>query len=72
MVIEKNRLIAIGDIHGQNAILEKILVAINPQPEDVFVFLGDYIDRGPDSKGVIETISDLQKFFPERNFNLTK
>jgi len=56
-----NRLIAIGDIHGQNAILEKILVAINPQPEDVFVFLGDYIDRGPDSKGVIETISDLQK-----------
>jgi serine/threonine protein phosphatase 1 len=56
-----NRLIAIGDIHGNSSFLEKILVEINPQIEDTIVFLGDYIDRGPDSKGVIDQIVDLHQ-----------
>jgi serine/threonine protein phosphatase 1 len=33
--------------------------AIAPTPEDILVVLGDYIDRGPDSRGVIEMLIDL-------------
>jgi len=34
---------------------------IKPDKNDHLVFLGDYIDRGPDSKGVIDFIMNLQK-----------
>lgn len=53
------RLIAIGDIHGCASILQVILKDIDLQPEDTFVFLGDYINRGFDSKGVIDQIISL-------------
>ena len=45
---------AIGDIHGQAAMLEALLGALPRQPADTTVFLGDYLDRGPDSKKVVE------------------
>lgn len=57
---EKGRLIAIGDIHGHSDALKALLIAIEPQPEDNFVFLGDYVDRGPDTKGVIDQIIELK------------
>jgi serine/threonine protein phosphatase 1 len=53
------RLIAIGDIHGCRTALEKLLEAIDPTGDDTIVTLGDYIDRGPDSRGVIDTLIDL-------------
>ncbi|MBB3204633.1 serine/threonine protein phosphatase 1 [Rhodopirellula rubra] len=53
------RLIAIGDIHGFNKPLQTLLGAIKPAPEDLIVTLGDYVDRGPDSKGVIDTLIEL-------------
>ncbi len=48
------RTIAIGDVHGCSVALAAVLRAIDPQPEDVIVPLGDYVDRGPDSKGVLD------------------
>lgn len=54
------RLIAIGDIHGCATALDLILEAIEPQPGDTIVTLGDYVDRGPDSKGVIDRLIALQ------------
>ncbi len=51
------RTIAIGDIHGCSAALRGLLEAINPGPEDTLVTLGDYIDRGPDSKGVLDLLT---------------
>src|SRR5262245_9800578 len=50
--------IAIGDVHGNRAALDDLLTRINRDVSalDTVVFLGDYIDRGPDSKGVIESI----------------
>ncbi len=45
---------AIGDVHGQAGLLQKLLDALPREPGDTTVFLGDYIDRGPDSKEVIE------------------
>jgi serine/threonine protein phosphatase 1 len=53
------RTIAIGDIHGCSAALATVLEAIHPGPEDTLVTLGDYIDRGPDSHGVLELLIGL-------------
>lgn len=56
-----NRLIAIGDIHGCSTALKAILTAIDPRPDDTIVTLGDYVDRGPDARGVVELLIDLSK-----------
>jgi len=55
------RTIAIGDIHGCSAALDALLDTIQPHPEDVIVTLGDYINRGPDTRGVIERLIALAK-----------
>ena len=53
------RVIAIGDIHGMADALRALIFRIDPHEDDQFVFLGDYIDRGPDSKGVIDQLIEL-------------
>jgi len=53
------RTIAIGDVHGCSDALQAIIEAIQPTAEDTIVTLGDYIDRGPDSPGVIDQLMDL-------------
>ena len=59
-------LIAIGDIHGNLNALDYLLGQVVPElrPEDTLVFLGDYIDRGPDSKGCIDRILQLKRSSP--------
>ncbi|MGP6087629.1 metallophosphoesterase family protein [Antarctobacter jejuensis] len=46
---------AVGDIHGQKSMLDDILDRIARDGGGRVIFLGDYVDRGPDSKAVIET-----------------
>jgi serine/threonine protein phosphatase 1 len=53
------RTIAIGDIHGCSAALTALVQAIDPRPDDTLVFLGDYINRGPDSWGVLNQVIAL-------------
>lgn len=55
-----SRLFAIGDIHGCLSLLNKLIDSIQPRHSDTLIFLGDMIDRGPDSKGVIDRIRALQ------------
>ena len=55
----EGRIIAIGDVHGCSAALAALVQAIAPTPLDTLVFLGDYIDRGPDSRGVLEQVIAL-------------
>ena len=55
------RIIAIGDVHGCSAALAALVRAIAPTALDTLVFLGDYIDRGPDSRGVVEQVIALGK-----------
>lgn len=59
---------AIGDIHGSLDKL-KVLIAACRQHADgramTLVFLGDYIDRGPDSAGVVRFVRTLQSEAPE-------
>ncbi len=51
---------AIGDVHGQKAMLDRALFLIEADggPDAQIVFLGDYTDRGPDSRGVVQTLID--------------
>ena len=55
------RLIAIGDIHGCAQALHALVQDISPQPGDQIVTLGDYIDRGPDSRGAINQLIELSR-----------
>lgn len=50
------RTFAIGDLHGCSHALEEALRQIDPQPADTIVTLGDYVNRGPDTRGVIEQL----------------
>jgi serine/threonine protein phosphatase 1 len=54
------RMIAIGDIHGCSRALESLLEAIQPETEDLIVTLGDYVNRGADSRGVLERLIALE------------
>jgi serine/threonine protein phosphatase 1 len=63
-----SRVYAIGDIHGQAALLDELLGMIERdgmgRPEtNVLVFIGDYVDRGGDSKGVVDQLLNLQSDF---------
>lgn len=56
------RAYAVGDIHGRLDLLDRILAAIEqdaerrPARKTLMVFLGDLIDRGPDSRGVVDRL----------------
>lgn len=50
------RTIAIGDIHGCSTALAALLQAIDPQTDNTIITLGDYVDRGIDSKGVLDQL----------------
>jgi serine/threonine protein phosphatase 1 len=56
---------AVGDIHGRLDLLQKLWVAIEEDAaakpaKNVILFVGDYVDRGPDSKGVIDFLIKAQ------------
>src|SRR5690242_9022499 len=55
------RLLAIGDIHGCSAAFDALLEAVTPRPDDELITLGDYVDRGPDSRGVLERLIKLHR-----------
>lgn len=56
----------ISDIHGCSKTLKALLDKIELSKKDELYILGDYIDRGPDSKGVIDLILDLKRL----NYNV--
>ena len=55
-----NSYIAIGDIHGEATKLREILSSISGKYKE-YIFLGDYVDRGLESKDVIESLLDFSK-----------
>jgi serine/threonine protein phosphatase 1 len=52
---------AIGDIHGCFEELSELVESLKPKPEKTFIFVGDYIDRGENSRAVIDYIIELKK-----------
>jgi serine/threonine protein phosphatase 1 len=65
---DNRRFYVIGDIHGRSDLLNRIVDAIRrdiedkPATESLTVTLGDYVDRGPDSRGVLDRLA--QNPFP--------
>jgi serine/threonine protein phosphatase 1 len=53
------RTLAIGDVHGCLRAFDTLLQLVAPQPDDLLITLGDYVDRGPDSRGVLERLLQL-------------
>lgn len=53
------RILAIGDIHGCSIAFDTLMATVKPQSNDKIITLGDYVDRGPDSKGVIDRLITL-------------
>jgi len=53
--------LAIGDIHGCHVSLQTMLDIVQPNSDDLVITLGDYVDRGPDSKKVIDILLGLKK-----------
>jgi serine/threonine protein phosphatase 1 len=63
MPTAQTRIYAIGDIHGRLDLLDRAIAAIRNDveqfgPDAITVTLGDYVDRGPNSSGVIERLAD--------------
>lgn len=57
----RGRTFVIGDIHGCSKALNLMLDELSPQNDDFLVTLGDYVDRGPDTRGVIDRLLDLDE-----------
>jgi len=55
---------AIGDTHGNLNKLNKLLAQLRLTREDELIFLGDYLDRGPDSWGVLQRVYRLAMEYP--------
>jgi len=53
------RILAVGDIHGCLHAFKALLDLVAPRPEDLIITLGDYVDRGPDSRGVLDLLLKL-------------
>jgi serine/threonine protein phosphatase 1 len=54
-------LYAVGDIHGESDLLAELLDRLPLGPDDRLIFIGDYIDRGPNSKSVVERLLEVAR-----------
>ena len=68
------RIYAVGDVHGRNDLLQALLervrahVAANPITRPHVIFVGDYVDRGPSSRQVVDTLLHLQSDYRDTIF----
>lgn len=53
------KIAAIGDVHGHLDEMKELLGLVSEHDPDFIVFLGDYVDRGPDTRGVINEIRSI-------------
>ena len=64
-----SRLFAIGDVHGHHAELMHLMQTLTDEAgldpsRDTVVFLGDYVDYGPDTRGVVDQLIAWQEAYP--------
>ena len=65
--MDYKRILAVGDIHGMYDKLIALIEQVQFSPvEDLLIFLGDYIDRGPKSLECLDYVMNLQQQYPER------
>jgi serine/threonine protein phosphatase 1 len=69
---EWNDIYIIGDVHGCRETLEKLLEKCAPSADDLVVFVGDLVRKGPDSKGVLDLVRAHSNFYSIRGNNEQK
>ena len=71
-LLERSRLYVIGDIHGRSDLLDTMVAEIerdlheNPTADGLTVTLGDYVDRGPQSREVVKYVRCFHEQTPAR------
>lgn len=67
MKTSPKRTLIVGDIHGKLSLLNRLLAEAGYNPvEDRLIFIGDLVDRGDESKGVVDRAIDLKRQSPNR------
>jgi serine/threonine protein phosphatase 1 len=62
----------VGDVHGSRAALESLLAALDPGADDLVVFVGDLVRKGPDSPGVVDLVRGDDRLVSVRGNNEAK
>ena len=62
----------VGDIHGSRSALESLLATLDPGSDDLVVFVGDLVRKGPDSPGVVDLVRDDDRLVTVRGNNEQK
>ena len=62
----------VGDVHGSRAALESLLAALDPGPDDLVLFVGDLVRKGPDSPGVVDLVRGDDRLVSVRGNNEAK
>lgn len=69
---KEQKIFAVGDIHGCYEelinLMQKLKDEADLQHEDAIIFLGDYVDRGPKSRKVLEFLINLKEEYPNSHF----
>ena len=63
-----NRIIAVGDLHGHHEPLKRMLQIIDAGDNDLVIFIGDYIDRGPHSRELVQELIEFKMSHPHTVF----
>jgi serine/threonine protein phosphatase 1 len=62
----------VGDVHGCRATLERLLDELDPAADELVVFVGDLVRKGPDSKGVLDLVRERENLLSVRGNNEQK
>lgn len=62
----------VGDVHGCRDALDRLLELIAPSDDDLVVFVGDLVRKGPDSKRVVDLVRRRENFLSVRGNNEQK
>ena len=62
----------VGDVHGCRGSLERLLDELAPSDDDLVVFVGDLVRKGPDSKGVLDIVRERPNLLSVRGNNEQK
>jgi len=62
----------VGDVHGCRETLERLLDTLGPSPDDLVVFVGDLLRKGPDSSGTLELVRERPNLRTVRGNNEQK
>jgi len=62
----------VGDVHGCRPALERLIARLDPGADDLVVFVGDLVRKGPDSAGVVDIVRQNPNFITVRGNNEQK